>query len=202
MLLEFKIWEFPPASSISRSLTWNTSSAALLEKLIAYEAVHTIESWEDLKNRLDSDRRCFAYFHPRMPYEPLIFVEVALVNGISDNVQSLLDRKAPVIDPKNANTAVFYSISNAQKGLVGISFGNFLIKRVVSQLTSEFSGLKTFATLSPIPGYIKWLEKTITEGKINHLKSTEIKALYEAIDNSKSIKAKDLLVNIALGRIY
>ena len=144
-----------------KRITWDTSSAALLEKLIAYEAVHTIESWEDLKNRLDSDRRCFAYFHPHMPDEPLIFVEVALVNGISRDVQLLLDRSAPVIDPQKADTAIFYSISNAQKGLAGISFGNFLIKRVVSQLASEFNNLKTFATLSPIPGFMKWLKDTL-----------------------------------------
>ena len=140
-----------------RRITWD-SPAALLEKLIAYEAVHAIRGWQDLKDRLDSDRRCFAFFHPRMPDEPLIFVEVALVTGMSGNVQSLLDEAAPVQDPHSADTAIFYSISNAQKGLAGISFGNFLIKRVVDNLATEFPNLKNFATLSPIPGFRRWLD--------------------------------------------
>jgi malonyl-CoA decarboxylase len=140
-----------------RRITWD-SPASLLEKLIAYEAVHAIRGWQDLKDRLDSDRRCFAFFHPRMPDEPLIFVEVALVTGMSGNVQSLLDEAAPVQDPQAADTAIFYSISNAQKGLAGISFGNFLIKRVVDSLATEFPNLKYFATLSPIPGFRRWLD--------------------------------------------
>ncbi len=137
------------------------SPAALLEKLIEYEAVHRIDGWEDLKNRLASDRRCFAFFRPRMPREPLIFVEVALVNGMADNIQTLLDTQALALDPNEADTAIFYSISNAQKGLAGISFGDFLIKRVVDVLASEFTGLKTFATLSPIPGFRMWLEEQL-----------------------------------------
>ena len=112
-----------------KRITWN-SPAALLEKLMAYEAVHEIRSWTDLKNRLEADRRCFAFFHPRMPDEPLIFVEVALVKGMADNVHALLDESAPLGDPRAADTAIFYSISNCQRGLAGISFGNFLIKRV------------------------------------------------------------------------
>jgi malonyl-CoA decarboxylase len=138
-------------------INWR-SSAELLEKLIAYEAVHAIQSWNDLKNRLDSDRRCFAFFHPNMPEEPLIFVEVALVKGMANNVQELLDESAPLEDIGLADTAIFYSISNAQKGLAGISFGNFLIKRVVNQLQQEFPQLKRYATLSPIPGFCRWLE--------------------------------------------
>ena len=141
-------------------IKWD-SPASLLEKLITYEAVHEIRSWDDLKNRLDSDRRCFAFFHPRMPDEPLIFVEVALVNGLAGNVQELLDEGAPVIDPNHTDTAIFYSISNAQKGLAGISFGGFLIKRVVDVLQSEFHGLKTFSTLSPIPGFRVWLDEAL-----------------------------------------
>jgi len=160
-----------------KRITWQHSSAALLEKLIAYEAVHAIESWDDLKNRLDSDRRCFAFFHPRMPDEPLIFVEVALVDGMSDNIQALLDKNAPVMDPEDADTAIFYSISNAQKGLQGISFGNFLIKRVVTVLANEFKGIKTYATLSPVPGFMRWLDKNISEGKPNLLTPQERKAL-------------------------
>lgn len=143
-------------------INWH-SSAHLLEKLIAYEAVHTIKSWDDLKNRLESDRRCFAFFHPKMPDEPLIFVEVALVQGLADNVQNLLDEDAPVLDLKQADTAIFYSISNAQRGLAGISFGNFLIKRVVNELQHDFPDLKQFSTLSPIPGFLKWLRKQSNE---------------------------------------
>jgi malonyl-CoA decarboxylase len=144
-------------------ISWN-SPAALLEKLIAYEAVHAIESWDDLRNRLDADRRCYAFFHPRMPLEPLIFVEVALVKGIAGNVQALLDQAQPVIDPKDADTAIFYSISNTQTGLRGISFGNFLIKRVVDDLSRDLPNLKQFSTLSPIPGFRKWLEETVADG--------------------------------------
>lgn len=140
-----------------RRIDW-ASPAALLEKLVGYEAVHEIRSWRDLKNRLDSDRRCYAFFHPRMPDEPLIFVEVALVQGLAASVQNLLDQKAPVMDPGAADTAIFYSISNCQQGLAGISFGNFLIKRVVDELSAEFRNLKTFATLSPIPGFRRWLD--------------------------------------------
>lgn len=142
-------------------ISWN-SSAALLEKLIAYEAVHEIQSWSDLKNRLDSDRRCFAFIHPNMPDEPLIFVEVALVSGLAGSVQKLLDEDAPTQDIDSADTAIFYSISNAQPGLAGISFGNFLIKEVVKKLSREFPHLKQFATLSPIPGFARWLENCPT----------------------------------------
>ncbi|HRE17799.1 MAG TPA: malonyl-CoA decarboxylase family protein, partial [Rhodocyclaceae bacterium] len=139
-----------------RRITWQ-SPAALLEKLIQYEAVHAIRSWTDLKNRLDSDRRCYGFFHPRMPDEPLIFVEVALVNKLADNVQELLDEHAPVFDPKQATTAIFYSISNTQEGLRGVSFGNFLLKRVVDALKRDLPQLKQFATLSPLPGLRRWL---------------------------------------------
>ena len=142
-------------------ITWKTP-ADLLEKLVKYEAVHRIRSWQDLKNRLEEDRRCYAFFHPRMPDEPLIFVEVALVNGISKNVHELLDEKAPSGNPKEADTAVFYSISNCQKGLAGVSFGNFLIKRVVADLKKNLPNLKTFSTLSPIPGFVGWV-KTFPE---------------------------------------
>ena len=133
-------------------------SGVLLEKLVGLRGGARIRSWRDLKNRLDSDRRCYAFFHPRMPGEPLIFVEVALVKGLAGSVQGLLDEKAPVLDPREADTAIFYSISNCQHGLAGISFGNFLIKRVVEELSAEFRNLKTFATLSPIPGFRAWLD--------------------------------------------
>ena len=138
-------------------LSWSTP-AAILEKLIHYEAVHKIRSWSDLKNRLQTDRRCFAFFHPRMPDEPVIFVQVALVKELSGNIQKLLDESAPLEDPFEANTAIFYSITNAQSGLAGVGFGDFLIKRVVADLKEELPNIKTFSTLSPIPGLKKWLD--------------------------------------------
>ncbi|MBL8540321.1 MAG: malonyl-CoA decarboxylase family protein, partial [Betaproteobacteria bacterium] len=140
-----------------RRISWQ-SPAALLEKLIAYEAVHEIRSWSDLRNRMDADRRCYAFFHPRMPEEPLIFVEIALVTEMASNVHALLDEAAPRMDPHSAQAAIFYSISSTQAGLRGVSFGDFLIKRVVEQLTAEFPRLRIFATLSPVPGFRKWLE--------------------------------------------
>ncbi|HEX4369189.1 MAG TPA: malonyl-CoA decarboxylase [Rhodopila sp.] len=162
-----------------KRIDWN-SSAALLEKLVDYEAVHAIRSWRDLKNRLDSDRRCYAFFHPRMPREPLIFVEVALVKGLAGSVQALLDEKAPVQDPSQADAAIFYSISNCQAGLAGISFGNFLIKRVVEELSGEFRNLKTFATLSPIPGFRRWLDPLLAKDEPNLLSDDESASLASA----------------------
>ncbi|HWX49466.1 MAG TPA: malonyl-CoA decarboxylase family protein [Roseomonas sp.] len=159
-----------------RRIDWH-SPAALLEKLVGYEAVHRIRTWRDLKNRLDSDRRCYAFFHPRMPEEPLIFVEVALVKGLATSVQKLLDEKAPVQDPREADTAIFYSINNCQRGLDGISFGNFLIKRVVTLLSEEFPNLKAFSTLSPIPGFRRWLEEQLVEPQPNLLSEEEDKQL-------------------------
>jgi malonyl-CoA decarboxylase len=144
-------------------ISWE-SPAALLERLMAYEAVHEIRSWTDLKNRLEADRRCFAFFHPRMPDEPLIFVEVALVSGIAGNIHALLDEGAPIGNPQAADAAIFYSISNCQQGLVGISLGDFLIKRVVDALASELPRLKAFATLSPIPGFRAWLSAEAERG--------------------------------------
>lgn len=142
-----------------RRLTWQ-SPAALLEKLIQYEAVHTIQSWTDLKNRLDSDRRCYAFFHPRMPDEPLIFVEVALTNQLVGDIQTLLDIQAPVFDTEEADTATFYSISSTQDGLRGVSFGNFLLKRVIDDLKRDFPQLSHFTTLSPLPTFRRWAEET------------------------------------------
>ena len=162
-----------------RRIDWN-SPAALLEKLIRYEAVHRIESWDDLKNRLDSDRRCYAFFHPRMPEEPLIFVEIALMKGLAGSVQALLDPKAEVMDPNQADTAIFYSINNCQRGLDGIAFGNFLIKRVVEVLGQEFRGLKQFATLSPVPGFCRWLNAREEAGDGSLLTAEELAAIRAA----------------------
>jgi malonyl-CoA decarboxylase len=162
-----------------RRIDWS-SPASLLEKLVQYEAVHRIRTWRDLKNRLDSDRRCYAFFHPRMPDEPLIFVEVALVKGLAHSVQRLLDEKAPVLDPKEADTAIFYSINNCQRGLDGISFGNFLIKRVVELLGRELPNVKTFATLSPIPGFCRWLGERLADPAAKLLTDDEGTALRAA----------------------
>ena len=141
-----------------RTISWD-SPASLIEKLIKYEAVHDIVSWDDAKNRLDEDRRCFAFFHPRLPNEPLIFVEVALTRAIADSMVPLLDVTASDADLKKANTAIFYSISNTQTGLRGVGFGDSLIKRVVEALQQELPQIRNFATLSPIPGFRKWLAK-------------------------------------------
>ena len=172
-----------------RRITWD-SPASLLEKLIAYEAVHEIRGWTDLKNRLEADRRCFAFFHPRMPDEPLIFVEVALVSGIAGNIGALLDEAAPMGNPQTADTAIFYSISNCQRGLVGISLGDFLIKRVVDAVAAELPRLKTFATLSPLPGYRAWLRAEAERGALllpNEMKAVE--AVTAGIDASDADRA-------------
>lgn len=162
-----------------QAINWQ-SPAALLEKLIEYEAVHEIRGWHDLHNRLADDRRLYAFFHPNMPMEPLIFVEVALVKGLAANVQVLLDEKAPTADPRQQDTAIFYSISNTQKGLRGISLGNFLIKRVVDDLRHELPNLRTFSTLSPIPGFRRWLERAIAEGAPRILTADDRKKLRQA----------------------
>lgn len=153
----FRSW-FNRGFLVLRPISWE-SPAHILEKIIAYEAVHAIGSWEDLRRRLvPEDRRCFAFFHPAMPDEPLIFVEVALTRGIPGSIQALLAEDRAPLGAEEADTAVFYSISNCQPGLAGISFGNSLIKQVVSDLAAELPGLKTFVTLSPIPGLLRWLE--------------------------------------------
>ena len=144
-----------------RRISWD-SPASLIERLIKYEAVHDIKSWADVKNRLDSDRRCYGFFHPRLPDDPLIFVEVALLHEIAAGIAPLLDESAAVEDLSKATTAIFYSISNTQTGLRGVSFGDSLIKRVVETLKLEFPRLKTFATLSPMPGFRAWLGKNAT----------------------------------------
>ena len=153
----FTTW-FDVAFLELRRISWD-SPASLVEKLIKYEAVHDIKSWGDVKNRLDSDRRCYGFFHPRLPDEPLIFVEVAFMHDIASSISPLLDESAEAVDLSKATTAIFYSISNTQPGLKGVSFGDSLIKRVVETLRSDFPKLKTFATLSPIPGFRAWLNK-------------------------------------------
>ncbi len=151
----FSTWFDLPFLELRR-ISWD-SPASLIEKLIKYEAVHDIRSWNDVKNRLDSDRRCYGFFHPRLPNEPLIFVEVALIDHLAAGITPLLDEHAAASDLARATTAIFYSISNTQTGLRGVSFGDSLIKRVVETLREEFPKLKQFATLSPIPGLRAWL---------------------------------------------
>jgi len=148
-------WFNPGFLQIVR-VDWRTP-AYLLEQIIAHEAVHEIRGWDDLRTRLEADHRCFAFFHPALPDEPLIFVEVALLDRMADSVAPLVDAQASARDPQRATTAVFYSISNCQPGLRGVSLGNFLIKNVVDVLSREFPRLKVFCTLSPVPGFAAWL---------------------------------------------
>ena len=153
----FSSW-FNRGFLILRPIDWDTP-ASVLEKLIRYEAVHAIHGWDDLKNRLGPpDRRCYGFFHPRLPDDPLIFVEVAFTREIPGRIAPILDTGREPIAPEEATTAVFYSISNTQRGLAGVSFGNFLIKQVVEDLRREFPGLTTFVTLSPVPRFARWLD--------------------------------------------
>jgi malonyl-CoA decarboxylase len=157
----FATW-FDVAFLELRRISWH-SPASLIEKLIQYEAVHDIKSWADVKNRLDSDRRCFGFFHPRLPDEPLIFVEVVFTQDMADNMAPILDDTAASTDVSQAKTANFYSISNTQPGLKGVGFGDSLIKQVVQALQQELPQLKTFTTLSPIPTFRPWLLKNLTD---------------------------------------
>ena len=159
----FKHW-FNPSFLVLEKIDW-TTPANILEKIIAYEAVHEINSWDDLRARLaPEDRRCFAFFHPLIPNEPLIFVEVALSHNMPETINEVIKIDRSITLYQDINTAVFYSISNCQEGLSGISFGNFLIKKVAHKLKQENEGLDRFATLSPAPGFAKWLkEKSIDE---------------------------------------
>jgi len=164
---------------VLRPINWS-SPAHILEKIITYESVHEIQSWNDLRRRLEpDDRRCFAFFHPAMPDEPLIFVEVALTKGTPNSVQNILLEGRTPIAADQADTAAFYSISNCQSGLAGISFGNSLIKTVVQQLLRELPQIATFVTLSPIPGLMRWLEETGHANKaVDAVMKTRLAAYY------------------------
>ena len=154
----FRYW-FNPSFLVLEKIDWETP-ANILEKIIEYEAVHEINSWNDLRARLaPTDRQCFAFFHPLIPDDPLIFVEVALCVGIPKSIQKIIKIDRDEIDIEEANTAIFYSISNCHNGLLGISFGNFLIKKVAKNLKRELPDLNQFLTLSPIPGLMKWMEE-------------------------------------------
>lgn len=181
-------------------IDWNTP-AKILEKIIEYEAVHAINDWDDLRRRIQpSDRRCFAFFHPAMPEEPLIFVEVALTNGLPDSVTGLLAEARASIADDEIDTAVFYSISNCQKGLRGVSFGNFLIKQVVNDLAQEFPNLKNSVTLSPIPGFRKWLSSEYGESELKSVQSV-MRALENEetffLDESNQALEKTFMVLLA-----
>lgn len=171
-------------------ISWD-SPASLIEKLIRYEAVHDVRGWDDIRNRLDSDRRCYGFFHPKLPNEPLIFVEVALLHELPQAIVPLLDVAAAAEDLSKAHTAIFYSISNTQPGLRGVSFGDSLIKRVVETLKNEFPNLKTFATLSPIPGFRSWIAKNASL-MLDKLDEKERSALALAL-GGESLSAQLLL---------
>ena len=166
LLSLFKSW-FNPSFLVLEKIDWSTP-ANILEKIIEYEAVHEINSWDDLRARLaPEDRRCFAFFHPLIPDEPLIFVEVALCNEIPKSINEVIKIDRDVIEYKDINTAVFYSISNCQDGLSGISFGNFLIKKVAHKLKQELDDLNRFVTLSPVPGFVRWLKTKSLENNLD-----------------------------------
>jgi malonyl-CoA decarboxylase len=164
-------------------IDWN-SPAVVLEKLIEYEAVHQIQGWTDLRRRLEADRRCYGFFHPALPNEPLIFIEVALTRGMSDKIEPLIDPDTPVDDPVSADSAIFYSITNCQPGLRGVPLGSSLIKQVVEDLRKNLPRLRTFTTLSPIPGFRKWL---------NRQRASADPALAEVMADDDTIMALDLI---------
>ena len=205
----FSTW-FDVAFLELRRLSWD-SPASLLEKLIQYEAVHDIRSWADLKNRLDSERRCYGFFHPSLPNEPLIFVEVALLDHLCASITPLLDESAAAANLDKATTAIFYSISNTQIGLRGVSFGNSLIKHVVETLQTEFPRLRHFATLSPIPGFRAWLgrhgqkvldrlsDKQRAElGRALGFESPQLAHLLTAADQALQLEAKSPVRQVLL----
>ncbi len=172
---------------VLRRIDWNTS-AAILEKIIRYEAVHEIRGWDDLRRRLDpEDRRCFAFFHPSLVDEPLVFVEVALMREMPDAIVDVLQEPHADPDAKPPKTAVFYSISNCQDGLRGITFGNFLIKQVVEELAREVPSLRAFVTLSPVPGFAAWLEEAASSDPA----AAEAVAAFVALQSSDAFLVPD-----------
>jgi malonyl-CoA decarboxylase len=179
-------------------ISWHTS-ALILEKLIGYESVHEINGWPDLRRRLEADRRCFAFFHPALVEEPIIFVEVALSNGLTGDLEPLLDIQAPVLAPEKADTALFYSINNCLRGLRGVPFGNFLIKQVVSELASELPNIKTYSTLSPLPTFSKALrdqrsENGFTRDRISRLLADHAAKLTQTARRRDVVEALFLLL--------
>ncbi|SOH95476.1 malonyl-CoA decarboxylase [Monaibacterium marinum] len=177
---------------VLKQINWDTP-ARLLDKIVAYEAVHEIDDWDDLRRRLyPPDRRCFAFFHPAMPDEPLIFVEVALTEAIASSVDDLLSDAREPLTAQQAKTAVFYSISNCQRGLKGISFGNLLIKQVVAELSLEYPNLTHFVTLSPIPGLNKWLATQTNDEAIGPAAQTMLEGTATA-EQTRAMAARYLI---------
>ncbi|MFY0692209.1 MAG: malonyl-CoA decarboxylase [Paracoccaceae bacterium] len=192
---------------VLREISWNTP-ASILEKIVAYEAVHAINDWDDLRRRLyPPDRRCYAYFHPTMPDEPLIFVEVALTKNIPNSIQAVLAEDRPQRDTSETRVAVFYSISNCQAGLQGISFGNLLIKQVADELSQALPQIETFVTLSPIPGLMRWLSglndtpiaQRLTDGTGSDAELREMAAHYLLTERNASGAARDPVARFHLG---
>jgi malonyl-CoA decarboxylase len=174
-----------------RRVDWN-SPAQLLEQIIRHEAVHAIDGWDDLRRRLQPDRRCFGFFHPQLPDEPLIFVEVALVPEMADAVAPLIDKKAAPLASESFKVAVFYSISNCQPGLRNVSLGNFLIKRVADELKRELPQLRTFCTLSPIPGLMRWLVNLRSVDAIPGLKPAQSQRAQQSLALLRKVGGDDL----------
>jgi len=192
----FSSW-FNRGFLVLRPIDWNTS-ASILEKIIRYEAVHAIQDWDDLRSRLaPTDRRCYAFFHPQLVDEPLIFVEVALTKEIPAAIGPLLDKARRAIAAHEATTAVFYSISNTQKGLAGVTFGNFLIKQVVQDLARELPNLKTFVTLSPVPGFANWVRRELNSEASRALDDETRRALAAIEDGGNVEPAKDAMTSLA-----
>jgi malonyl-CoA decarboxylase len=176
----FSSW-FNRGFLVLRRIDWSTP-AMILEKIIRYEAVHAIQSWEDLRRRIDPpDRRCYAFFHPALLDDPLIFVEIALTREIPDAVGPILSVEREIVPPDKTKTAVFYSISNCQRGLAGVSFGSFLIKQVVEEISRENARLQTFVTLSPAPNFAEWLDRE-RKTENSHALSPEDREALSALD--------------------
>ena len=174
-------------------ISWQTS-ALILEKLILYESVHEINGWPDLRRRLEADRRCFAFFHPALTDEPIIFIEVALTKGLTGELEPLLDIHAPALAPAQADTAIFYSINNCLRGLRGVPFGNFLIKQVVSELAAEFPQIRRYSTLSPLPGFSRALldrqnEDGFTRDRLSRLLADYAQNLIQAAQLPDPVEA-------------
>ena len=203
LLRLFKYW-FNPSFLVLERIDWETP-ANILEKIIQYEAVHEINSWKDLRARLaPKDRQCFAFFHPLIPNDPLIFVEVALCSGVPKSIQKIINIDRQEIDVEEANTAIFYSISNCHNGLLGISFGNFLIKEVAKNLKRELPDLNQFLTLSPLPGFMKWMEEyaPITFERCSEKNCSDDELMKKAIKYLTESDREDGMPNDPVGRFH
>jgi malonyl-CoA decarboxylase len=190
----FSSW-FNRGFLVLRRIDWSTP-AAILEKIIRYEGVHEIRDWEDLRQRIDlPDRRCYAFFHPALVDEPLIFVEVALTREIPTAIAPILSHKREVIEPERATTAAFYSITNCQRGLVGVSFGHFLIKQVVEEVSREMARMSAFVTLSPAPNFAQWLKRE-RANEASLALDEEDRAALAALDNANWWREPDVAATL------